>query len=259
MLRRGVSHRPVTRTRKLIVVTLLAMVAVPLTTITGFSTTGQLNDVTETERDDIVATLNGFYAELSAGSDYQFTRDTYLTSDYFDDPNLTFENLDEAIWRPVFDNTLLLIQEDGVGMAKQVQTRILSLRRDGNEIVLTQQVDVTADKLRDADARKDADGNIVVKHRSQSKDAATLQKCHLIDSLTHEIRFRQENGSWKISRFDDGVAVMRMDTDRPFGPIFLVWMEDIDAKTTPYGPGIFKVIPQNIVPNAYNTKFQLEN
>ena len=115
-----------------------------------------------------------------------------------------------------------------------------------------------ADRIRNAERYESEDGEIVIiRDRSTSKDRG-IEECRLVDSLTHEIRLTREDGLWKISRYDDGIAVMQMDTDNPHGPIFLIWMENIDARTTPMGPGIFKVIPRDLVPDARNTSFRLE-
>lgn len=258
MLSQRVDRRPISRTRQLSLALTLVLIASPLISITGFSTTTVLTDISPAEREAIVATLDAFYAELSAGSDYQLIRDRFLTSDYFDDPNLTFENLDEAVYRPVFDNTLFLIQEEGVGVAKEVSTKILSMRREGDEVVVTQQVDVIADRIRNAERYESEDGEIIVLRDSSTAKDRAMEECRLVDSLSHEIRFKQEDGLWKISHYDDGIAVMQMDTHSSHGPIFLVWIENIDTQITPMGPGIFKVIPRDIVPDARNTRFRLE-
>ncbi|TFH44091.1 MAG: hypothetical protein E4H01_11250, partial [Lysobacterales bacterium] len=258
MLNPTVNRRPISRLKQVAVAVLLTFVAVLVTSITGFSTAISLYDVTPQEKEAVVSTLEGFYAELSSGSDYRSVRTRFLTSDYFDNPVLTLENLDEAVRRPPFDNTLYLLTDGRVGLAREVRCRIESIKRDGEEVVVTQRLDVIADSTRGSVEYSDEDGVISLTYDpSSAKETAALDR-HLVNSLTQQIRLRQEDGAWRISKFDDGVAIMRMDTYNPYGPIFLVWMEDIDSQTTPYGAGIFKVFPRDLIPDAHNAKFSLE-
>jgi len=258
MLNQRIDRRPISRTMQLVFTVLLIIVAVPLISIKGLSSNIVLKDVTLQEREAVVGVMENFYSELSRGSDYQATRERFLTSDYFDDPDLTLENLGRIVRRPPFDNTLRLISEEGVAPAKEFSSRIITIERDGDELVVTQTVDITADRIRGKIMRDDEEGTITIVPDSDSKDGSGIEDCHLVKSLTQKIRFRQEGGEWKISKFNDGVAVMRMDTENPYGPIFLVWMEDIDDQTTPFGAGIFKVFPHDLIPDARNTKFTLE-
>jgi len=260
MLNHKTNRRPVGPVRRSVIAMILLVSIVPLGIVHGIKAETELSDVTTDERDAIVATLSEFYSELSSGSEYQSLRDRFLTSDYFANSELTLENLDEAVQRSAFENTIALIMESGISLAREVRGRVMSIRREGQECVVTQSLNITARKWVGSETYEDEDGAIIMKSdRSSSGQWPGTEVCWLVKSLEHNIRFRKEDGMWKVSRFDDGVALMRMDTYNPYGPIFLFWMEDIDAQTTPYGPGIFKVIPQDIVPSAANTKFVLEN
>lgn len=258
MLQHGINRLPISRTGQIALVILLLAMAVPLAGIAGFSAPIILEDVTALERDAVMVTLESFYAELSNGSDYQSMRERFLTSDYYDDPRLTLESLDEAVWRPPFENTISLICEGGVSPAKEVRCSITDIARDGDELVVTQQIDVIADKIDGISDFNEAEGAVIRIPRTANGSEAVIAQCHLVKALVQQIRFRKEEGLWKISKFDDGVALMRMDTDNPYGPIFLVWMEDIDEETTPFGAGIFKIFPTDIIPDARNTKFVME-
>jgi beta-lactamase regulating signal transducer with metallopeptidase domain len=229
MLNCRISRRPIGRAQQLAFALLPVLVAIPVISVTGFSTAVSLHEVTPQERDAVISTLEGFYSELSHGSDFEATKDNYLTSDYFDAPHLTLENLDAAVRRPPFDNTLSLIREAGVGVAKEVRCEITSLQRDGDEFVATQRLNIIADRIH-GDIRYDAEDGTIVRIPNPG---SAVEECHLVNALTQQVRLRQEDGVWKISQFDDGVAIMQMDTDNPYGPIFLVWMEDIDSLTTP--------------------------
>ncbi len=258
MLSRKLDRRPISRTRQLSFAVLLMMITIPLVSISGFSSnTVALQDVDPQERDAVVSTLEQFYGELSNGSDYHTVRDRFLSSDYFENPNLTLENLDKAVWRPVFDNTLSLLTETAVGAVREVRTQITSIRRNGEEVIVTQQLDVVAYR-NTGEVEYDAFGSAVIRPDHSSAKETSLEDCHLVNSLTQQIRLRHEDGFWRISQFDDGVAIMRMDTINPYGPIFLIWIEDIDAQTTPFGATIFKVIPSDVVPGAHNARFLVE-
>ena len=258
MLNQKINHQPMGKVRQLAFIFLMVVVLIPLTGITGFSTAVTSSDVSPGEHDAVTATLKAFFAELSNGSDYQVTRERFLTSDYFDDPSLTLENLDQAVWMPVFDNTLCCITEGRPGVVDKIRNRMTSLRREGNELVASLQIDVVGYCLNGKSVRRNTDSSTVILVDDTSGKKTAISECHVAHSLTQEIRFRLENGAWKVSRFNDGMAIMRMDTNNPYGPIFLVWVENIDEQTTPFGARVFKVIPRDIVPNAHNAQFVLE-
>jgi len=259
LLSKAPDRKPMNLKRRLIAALVVALTAIPVISVSGFRSEPLLNDVSAEERDGIVTTLAEFYFELSSGSDYETVRERFLTSDYFDDPDLTLENLTEAVKHVAFDNTISLITEAAVSPAREVRGRIMSINKKGDEYVVTQHLNVMAQRVRGVMTYEDRYGNVVTRPDPASDGKRTVEDCRLVNSLGHQIRFRKEEGLWKISKFDDGVALMRMDTDNPYGPIFLFWMEDIDTATTPFGPGIFKIIPLDIVPSASNARFVLEN
>jgi hypothetical protein len=123
--------------------------------------------------------------------------------------------------------------------------------------VVTLQLDIVADRVR-GDIELIGDGATVIRRSSSAKGEDGIEECHLVDAVSQQVRLKQEDGQWKVSQFDDSITLMRMDTDSPHGPIFLVWIDGIDTTSTPFGPGVFKVIPHDIVPDAHNTKFVLE-
>jgi beta-lactamase regulating signal transducer with metallopeptidase domain len=259
MLKRNTGRRPMMNLQKrLALALLLVLAATPLLGINGFRADTTRDNVSPDERSAILATLAEFYFELSSVSDYESLRGRFLTEDYFKDPALTLENLDEAVKRIAFDNTISLLTESGVSPAKEVHGRVVSIHREGREYVVTQHLDVVAQRIVGATAFENEDGDVIIKSGASSGQPRELKECRLVNALGHQLRFRKEDGFFKISKFDDGVALMRMDTNNPYGPIFLFWMDDIDPETTPFGPGVFKVIPLDIVPSATNTKFVLE-
>jgi len=258
MLTNRISRKPISRIRKTVMIGLLLGLTVPLLSITGLSGPLPPGDATPSERKAATATLQGFYEELSNGSDYQAVKERYLSSGYFDDPSLTLENLNEAVRRPPFDNTLNMIRTAGVGVAREVHCRIISISRDRDELVVTQHVDVLADKFDGVIETYEGEVSVTRKASPAQNSESTVADCFIVKDLVQQIRLRKENGVWRIAKFDDGLALMRMDTDNPYGPIFLVWMENIDNKTTPFGPGVFKVFPRDLIPDARNTKFILE-
>jgi hypothetical protein len=145
----------------------------------------------------------------------------YLAADYYNRPELTMENLGRQAWRDAFDNTIAIYS--ALGLQKIVgppalQSKIKSIRREGNRYIVKQHMDLLV-------PRDGGNGHYIVK------------------SLEHESVFVQENGNWKIARFDGGVSVMRMDVNNPYGPIFLIWVHNVDQATTPDGEMIFKVFP----------------
>jgi beta-lactamase regulating signal transducer with metallopeptidase domain len=258
MLNKKTARFPMSLKKGLVIVALIASITIPLVGVSGFSVETTLSNVNPGDRDAIMSTLSEFYYELSQGSDYQSLRDRFLTSDYFDSPELTLENLDLAVRRIAFDNTLYLLSESGIGVAKEVHQQVTSIEREGEEYIVTLILNVVADRFVGESKLREYDG-AVVWHSIEMGEKASCEECRLVNSLKHKISLRIEEGFFKISHYDDGFALMRMDTNNPYGPIFLFWMEDINSQVTPYGPGIFKVIPVDIVPSAHNTKFVLEN
>lgn len=254
MFKRSIKHRTMNRVQRTVLTVLPVIAAIPLIGLRGFSSPISGSDLTAQEGKDVMAALTEFYTALSDGVDYDLIREDFLTSDYFDPSHLTLENLDPMARRSPFANTLFLIGQAGVGVAKEVRTRILSTRRDGEELVVTQQLNIIADRVPGAPVSLSEEGTII----RSPRPGVAVEECHLVRNLIQQIRLRQEDGFWKIAQFDDGVTIMRMDTDNPNGPILLVWMEDIDRQTTPFGAGVFKVFPHDLIPDARNTLFVLE-
>lgn len=258
MLNQRMDRRPISRAKQLAFIFLILTVLVPLTSITGFSAAIASGEVSPGEREAVATTLKAFYAALSDGADFQTVNERFLTSDYFDDPSLTLENLDKAVWLPVFDNTLCCITEGRSGVVQQVRSRMASIRREGDELVATLQLDITGFCLDKKQVRRREDSSVVLISDKITGAKTAIRECPVVDSLSEQIRFRLEDNDWKISQFNGGVALMRMDTNNPYGPIFLVWIENIDKRTTPSGARVFKIIPRDIVPDAHNAKFVLE-
>ncbi len=259
LFRQKIDRRPMSGGRRIAAGILLALLILPLVGIHGFEKAKALEPVSKVERESIIGTLGEFYGALSDGVDYESVRDRFLTSDYFADPSLTLENLDKPSRRVAFDNTLTLLRQSGVGVANNVLGQIISVEREGTEYVVTQNIDITANRIEGEFTVEELDDGAIRYHSANAGRKASNVDCHLVSSLQHEIRFRKEDGFWKISRFDDGVKLMRMDVNNIFGPIFLVWIEDIDSDTTPFGPCVFKIIPLDVVPEASNAKFVLRN
>jgi len=258
MLSQRMDRRPISKAKRLALVFLLLIVLIPLTGITGFSTALTSGEISPGEREAVITALTGFYVGLSNGADFQTVSEKSLTSDYFNDPSLTLENLDKAVWLPVFENTTCCIKEGRPGVVQKVRSRMASLRREGDELVATLQLDIAGYCLDKKHARQDSDSNVIFVPDEISGKKMAIRECYVADSLSQQVRFRFEDGAWKISRFKDGVAIMRMDTNNLYGPIFLVWIENIDDRTTPFGARVFKVIPRAAVPDAHNAEFVLE-
>lgn len=259
MLNREVDRRPISRARQFAYVCLLLVLLIPLTGTSGIATgPGSGGEVQPGERDTAVETLKSFFAALSSGSDFRTIDEEFLTSDYFDDASLTPENLDKAVWLQVFENSLCCITEGRAGIVQKVRGRLTSLEHRGDELIATLQMDIIGLCLNKGKAHRDADGNVsFVIDKTSGKETA-VRECPVVDSLSQQVRLRREDNAWKISQFKGGLTIMRMDTKNPYGPIFLVWIENIDDHTTPLGSRVFKVIPRDIVPDAYNAEFSLE-
>jgi len=252
MFDQGIDHQPISRWKRTALVVLLLIIAVPLMSIKGFSTTSPPQDVTPQEKEAAITMLRGFYSELNNESDYQSTRNKYLASDYCDHPNVTLENLDEAVRKPPFN-------EAGVGMAKTVHSRILSIQREDEELVITQQLDVTADWIKGEIVDQGECRIWIRRPHATSTHETLVAENHLVKGVIQKIRLRLEDGAWKIAGFQDGVAVMHMDTDNPYGPIFLVWTEQEDSQAIPFSACVLNTTSQDADPDSRNTRFELEN
>jgi beta-lactamase regulating signal transducer with metallopeptidase domain len=254
----NLNRRRLNIARKLVIGLFVLILIIPLATVSASSPEPTLDGVSVAERDEIMKTLSGFYDALSNGNDYDIVEEQYIASEYFDSPELTFENLDKAVWRRVFDNTISIAIDSGFGFLREAKFTVQSIQKEDDNYILTQSLNIPAKRLGAGTIRYVDGERIIVKKDHSASGQGTQANCHLVQSLEHKIVMRKDNDGWKISQFNDGIAIMRMDTDKPFGPIFLIWIEDLDSDATPYGPMIFKVIPKSIVENAHNMKFNLE-
>lgn len=219
----------------------------------------QLDDVTPAQREAILATLSSFYDALNVGEDYQYICDSYLTDDYFVPPGLTMENLEEGVWAAAFQNTLAMFTQRGVYGSLTALDRIKSIRRRGDRFIATLELNLTGEAYQ-VESVEELPDRI---HLKTVNDPVTGQplmtETHVAQALEHEIIFTGENGEWKISRYDGPIGIKRMDVKNPYGPIFLVWLEDVGPEMTPYGQMISKVIPNEYRPfNNAGVEFKLE-
>jgi beta-lactamase regulating signal transducer with metallopeptidase domain len=238
---------------------LMAAAILPLAALADRQTV-QLDDVTPAERETIAATLSGFYDALNAGEDYKSTRDTYLSTGYFDPPGLTMENLEAGIWTAAFENTLDMFTKKGVTGTLVAQDRIKSIRHVGDRFIATLELNLTGEAYQVESTDLVPDG-IHLKTVDDPVTGKPLKtEAYLAKALEHEVIFTNENGEWRISRYDGPIGIKRMDVDNPHGPIFLVWLEDVGKEMTPYGQMISKVIPGELRPfNNMGIEFKLEN
>lgn len=223
------------------------LLVLPLASITGHVAGQALTSVTAVEKDQIMQTLTDFYEALQLGRDYDLIRDRFLSVDYFDRETLTLESLDRGIWRPVFDNTRSLIQDRLVWLPRFANAKVTGIRRVGDQCIVTQIIDIPSKKLKAGAAHRTADG-ITIRLSDPQTGETNEEECFLVKALKQEIVLTKEDSLWRIAQFDDGLSLMQMDTDNPYGPIFLIWVDDLGSDVTPYGPFVNKIVPRDDYP-----------
>jgi len=238
---------------------LMAAAILPLAALADRQTI-QLDNVTPAEREAIVATLSGFYDALNAGEDYESTCGTYLATGYFDPPGLTMENLEGGVWTAASENTLDMFTKKGVTGSLVAQDRIKSIRHVGDRFIATLELNLTGDAYQ-VESIEELPDRVRLKTANDPVTGKPLMtEAYLAKTLEHEVIFTNENGEWRISRYDGPIGIKRMDVDNPYGPIFLVWLEDVGKEMTPYGQMISKVIPSEYRPfNNAGIEFKLES
>jgi beta-lactamase regulating signal transducer with metallopeptidase domain len=238
------TNRTVLSAGKMLLVGLLAaLFIIPIASISGRADEVQLDNVTPAEKADIMTTLTGFYRALRNGDDYDLVRERFLTEDYFDAYDLTLEKLDRRVWRPVFDNTLSLVRERHAYGNLAARPVVTSIQRSDGEYVVTQTTDIVSRGYEVKEVIEDEEGVTMIPKRDEVTGEPIPKEHGLVNGLQHRIALRKEEGRFKIARYDDGVSVMQMDTDNPYGPIFLIWIDDLGSRVTPYGPFIAKIFP----------------
>jgi len=222
ILDRSRSRSAVTAGKILLVGLLTALVVVPLASLAGKPEPVQLSAVTADEKQAILATLSNFYDALSDGEDFPAVCSAYLTADYFNRHELTMENRDPREWDAVRKNMTrgmkTAVHRKQTSPVTRIRARVTAIQRVDNKYEISQEL------------------NVVTSDSSN-------QDHYIVNELKYRIEMIRDGGSRKISRFDDGITVMRMDVNNPYGPIFLLWINKADSATTPAGPLVFKVFP----------------
>jgi hypothetical protein len=237
----------------------MAAAVLPLAALADRQAT-ELDDVTPAQREAITATLSGFYDDLNAGEEYESTCDTYLASRYFDPPGLTMENLEEGVWTAAFQNTLDMFTQKGVFGSMAAHDRIKSIRRRGDRFIATLELNLTGDAYQIESVEELPDGIRLKTINDPVTGEPLMAEAYVAHAVEHEVVFKIENGEWRISRYDGPIGIKRMDINNPYGPIFLVWLEDVGKEMTPYGQMISKVIPEQYRPfNNVGIEFKLES
>lgn len=248
--RSGASSRP-----KLASAALLALlILLPLASLrlfaksddepTGPAAAARATDgsVTPGEREALSTVLEEFHAALYAGDDYEEVADRFLTGDYFDDPELTFENWSPRRRDEVMRNTLAHVRAVWGGFEEGPDRnlhRAGPLRAESNRLVYSSEP---------LDCRK-RDGEYHLTQRVNIRtEGPSAEAAYMVRDLVQTIVFAEEGGELKIRRYAGGVNIRRMGVDNPYGPIFIVTL-DGDEATVPTGPMLFKSIPRSLVPD----------
>jgi beta-lactamase regulating signal transducer with metallopeptidase domain len=253
------NRTPVGGARRRLVIFAAVLAVLPLASLANHSQT-PANDVSPADRAALIATLTGFYEALNVGEDYHIVESSFLTSGYFEPPEMTLETMDESAWRAVFNNTIKIMKEEGLLGPLTAEVRVTSVRREGDGYVMTLESDLITRKVVVESVVED-DVSVHVKvARGADGEELPAEEAFLIRSHEQQVRFQFEDGSWKIAEYGDGLTIRRMDTNNPYGPIYLVWLDDMGKETTPYGPMISKVIPEEYRPfNNMGVTFVLED
>jgi hypothetical protein len=196
---------------------------------------------TPRELETITALLNDFHAALYEGDDYEDVLSRFLTRDYFEDPELSFENWTQQRRDELIHNTIALLVgvENATAVEQDHDVRLLeSLPIRNSRLVY--RAEPVACRKRDGEYQLTRRVNI-------HTEGPPAERRHLVRDLVQTIVFVEEKGALRISRYDGGVNIQRMDVDNPYGPIFIVTI-DGDKTTAPTGPLLFKSIPRSIVP-----------
>lgn len=212
---------PVTAGVRILVVLLAVFLMAPLAVLAGKPSTVLAGGVSPEQQEALVTVISDLYHALSAGDDFQSVCDRFLSKDYFDRPELTMENLDRREWDTTVKRMTAVAVKEKLSVYPRVNVLITAIRPENDRYLLTEKLNLVAEGINGGEVS-------------------------VVKDYEHQIEMVKENGAWKVSRYDGGVSLMRMDVDNPYGPIFLFWVYEQDQTTTPLGPWIAKVLPATI-------------
>ncbi|MEW6411282.1 MAG: M56 family metallopeptidase [Candidatus Zixiibacteriota bacterium] len=234
ILDRTRDRRTVAAGKMFLIGLLFAVTTAPLASLAQKPQGTVLEGVSESEQEEIVNTLMEFYDALNAGGDFGIIREQFLSRDYFDRPELTVENLMPGEFKSVVDHMLSVLDARRTGFRQISNVAVKSILNEGGRYILT---------LRTSVGSGDPERQIG----------------YVVKDLEHRIEIVREDGRFKVSRYDDGISVMRMDIDNPYGPILVIWIKMVDKSSTPLAPWVSKVIPASLgIEDAVNMQFSLE-
>jgi beta-lactamase regulating signal transducer with metallopeptidase domain len=253
------NRTPVGGSLRQLVVLVAVLAILPLASLANHPQNA-LNDVNPADRAALIATLTGFYEALNVGEDYHIIESSFLTSGYFERPEMTLETMDESAWQAVFNNTIKNIKEEGLLGPLTAEARVMSFRRQGDGYILTLETDLITRRVVVESVVEDGIETRIEVARGSDGEKLPAVDAFLVRSHEQQVRFQFENGSWKIAEYGEGLTIRRMDTNSPYGPIYLVWVDDMGDDATPFGPMISKVIPEEYRPfNNIGVTFVLED
>jgi beta-lactamase regulating signal transducer with metallopeptidase domain len=253
------NRTPLDGARRALVILAAVLAILPLASMTSHSSLST-DDIDPADRAALVATLSGFFEALNAGEDYPVVAYRYLSSGYFDPADMTVETMAESAWKTVFDNTIRVMTKEGLVGPLTATTRVKSIRRDNDGYVMALETDLATRRLPVESVIEEGDRIAIEVARDKNGEPLPAEETWLLRAHPQTVRFRMEDGSWKIDGYGDGLTIRRMDINNPYGPIYLVWVADMGEQVTPYGPMISKVIPAQYRPfNNMGTTFVLED
>jgi beta-lactamase regulating signal transducer with metallopeptidase domain len=253
------NRTPLDGARRALVIVAAVLLTLPLASLTSHSSLAT-DDIDPAERAAMIATLSGFFDALNAGEDYPVVAYKYLSSDYFEPADMTVETMAESAWETVFDNTIRIMTEEGLVGPLTATARVKSIRRDNDGYTMTLETDLLTRRLPVESVIEEGDRIAIEVARDENGEPLPAEDAWLLRAHPQTVRFRMEDGSWKIDRYGDGLTIRRMDINNPYGPIYLVWVADMGPEITPHGSMISKVIPAQYRPfNNMGTTFVLED
>jgi len=175
--------------------------------------------VTPTEQVAITNSLKKFYSALSYGLDYEDVCRDLLAADYFDRAELTLENRAPRAWGRVRKQMTASLYHHQLSFRPAARARITAMRKENGKCIVSQLL------------------NIV------NRDSAGVDT-YLVKDLEHTVEMVKEGSKWKISRYDDGLSLLRRSITNKLDRSFLIWVNDRGDDVTPLGPLVIEVAPE---------------
>ena len=190
--------------------------------------------VSRHESDAVTLTLAAFFCSMSDQESYDDLKERFFVTDYSDENRSSKCCPPHSKLLAVMARTDSLLITDGITPARRVGSRITSIAKSGDSLVVSIITDVRALQVPKHQVGTEADGTVSVRVTAESGRPA-IGQVYLAKGLLSDIVFVRERGHYRIAKCTGALFMCASAPRHCLEPQLLLYIENVSDLVTPYG------------------------